>query len=67
MIAMYQYPLQLATTDLRPDIVLWHENPKEVTLIELTACFETVLKQPFRESIKNLERRLEIQSRDYDD
>ena len=29
--AMYQYALQLATTDLRPDIVLCHENRKSLS------------------------------------
>ena len=41
---MYQYPLQLTTPDLRPDIVTWPNNPKEVTLIELTVCFETTFE-----------------------
>ena len=42
--AIYQYPLQLVTTDLRPDIFLWHESPNEATLIELTVCFETAFE-----------------------
>jgi len=29
--AMYQYPLQLTTTDLRSDIVIWPNNPKVYT------------------------------------
>ena len=45
---MYQYTLQLAATDLRPDIVIWHENPKETTLTELTVCFETAFEAAIR-------------------
>ena len=37
----YQYPSHIGTTDLRPDIVLWKDTPKEVTILELTICFET--------------------------
>ena len=38
---MYCYPQQIGVTDLRPDIVIWQDEPKEVTLVELTVCFET--------------------------
>ena len=64
--ATYQYPLQLATTDLQPDIVIWHENPKEVTLIELTVCFETPFEAAIqRKTEKYLELREEAQNRGY--
>ena len=56
--AMFQYPLQLAATDLRPDIVIWHENPKEATLIELTVCFETAFEAAIR---RKMEKYQELQ------
>ena len=37
----YYYPQHISTTDSRPDIVLWQDNPREVNLMELTVCFET--------------------------
>lgn len=37
----YNYPLQVGTTDLRPDIVIWQNKPKVVTILELTVCYET--------------------------
>ena len=64
--AMYQYPLQLAATDLRPDIVIWHENPKEATLIELTVCFETAFEAAIRRKMeKYQELQEEAQNRGY--
>ena len=39
--AQYQYPPHTGMTDLQPDIVIWHDSPKEVTLVEVTVCFET--------------------------
>ena len=64
--AMYQYSLQLAATDLRPDIVIWHENPKEATLIELTVCFETAFEAAIRRKTeKYQELQEEAQNRGY--
>ena len=37
----YVFPLHIATTDQRPDIVVWSETLQEVWVIELTVCFET--------------------------
>ena len=63
---MYQYPLQLATTDLWPDIVIWHKNPKEVNLIELTVCFETAFEAAIqRKAEKYLELREDAWNRGY--
>ena len=64
--AMYQYTLQLAATDLRPDIVIWHENPKEATLTELTVCFETAFEAAIRRKTeKYQELQEEAQNRWY--
>ena len=39
--ASYHIPSHIASTDLRPDIVMWSDLKKTVLLIELTVCFET--------------------------
>ena len=36
----YTFPSHISPTDLRPDIVVWNDTPKSVTLNELTVCFE---------------------------
>ena len=35
----YVFPLHIATTDQRPDIVVWSDTVQEVWVIELTVCF----------------------------
>ena len=37
----YIFPPHIATTDQRPDIVVWSNTAQEVWVIELTVCFET--------------------------
>ena len=37
----YVFPLHIATTDQRPDIVMWSDTLQEVWVVELTVCFET--------------------------
>ena len=37
----YVFPPHIATTDSRPDIVVWSNTIKEVWVIELTVCYET--------------------------
>ena len=37
----YVFPPNIATTDQRPDIVVWSSTAQEVWVIELTVCFET--------------------------
>ena len=37
----YIFPPHIATTDQRPDIVVWSNTTQEVWVIELTVCFET--------------------------
>ena len=36
----YHYPPNIGCTDARPDIVVWDDIAKQVSLIELTVCFE---------------------------
>ena len=37
----YQFPSNLALSDLRPDLVAYSNQTKSVTLMELTVCYET--------------------------
>ena len=37
----YVFPPHIATTDQRPDIVVWNSTNQEVWVIKLTVCFET--------------------------
>ena len=42
----YVFPPHIATTDQRPDIVVWSNTAREVRLlVELTVCFETGYKE----------------------
>ena len=37
----FTFPLHIASTDHRPDIVIWNDATKTVTLLELTVCHES--------------------------
>ena len=64
--ASYHFPSHIATTDLRPDIVMWSDIKKTVLLIELTVCFETNYAEAReRKSNKYLSLKAEIQGRRY--
>ncbi len=41
----YSFPQYLAATDQRPDMVLWNDTTKSVTLLELTIPFDTLLEE----------------------
>ena len=43
--APYQYLPDIGTTDFRPDIIIWQEDPKQATLLELTVYFETSFEE----------------------
>ena len=43
--ATYHFPLHIAPTDLRPDIVWWDDSHKQLWLAELTFCFETSFEE----------------------
>ena len=52
----YIFPPHIASTDLRPDLVIWNDVKQEVWLIELTICFETNFDEAqFRKGTKYLE------------
>ena len=40
---VYSFPTHIVQADLQPDIVLWDDTNKSLTLIELTILFETGL------------------------
>ena len=37
----YNFPSTAASTDLRPDLVVWNDSQRVLVLAELTVCFET--------------------------
>ena len=37
----YNFPPTAASTDLRPDLVVWNDSQRVLVLAELTVCFET--------------------------
>ena len=37
----YDFPASAASTDLRPDLVVWSDSQRVMVLAELTVCFET--------------------------
>ena len=39
--SIYNFPSSIASTDLRPDLVVWSITQRIVILAELTVCFET--------------------------
>ena len=39
-ISPYIFPPHIAQTDLRPDIVIWNDTTRSVSLLELTVCHE---------------------------
>ena len=41
----YCFPLHIAPTDLRPDMVWWDDSQKQLWLAELTVCFETSFEE----------------------
>ena len=58
----YTFPRHITPTDLRPDIVLWDDSKKSLTLLELTVCFETQFRnaqmrkeERYRDLIKEAE------------
>ena len=56
----YSFPQHIVTTDLRPNLVIWNDTSKSITIIELTIAFETAFEHaPERKRLKysNLERR----------
>lgn len=44
----YTFPPHIVLTDLRPDIVWWNDTTKQVTLLELTIPFDTLLEDAAR-------------------
>ena len=40
----YSFPCHVVATDLRPDIVVWDDSTKEVCLVELSVCYDTLFQ-----------------------
>ena len=62
----YNFPLNIITTDLRPDLVWWDEAHKSLILAELTVCFETNFEEASqRKSAKYLNLVEQAQAKGY--
>ena len=62
----YQFPPHISTTDLRPDIVIWSNSTKELTIVELTVCFETSFNEAIsRKTLKYINLMEEAQTKGY--
>ena len=51
----YTFPACIATTDLRPDVVLWSPAQKSAVLVELTVCYETNFEDAHRQKANKYE------------
>ena len=62
----YQFPPHIATTDLRPNIVIWSDSTKELTIVELTVCFEISFNEAIsRKTLKYIDVMEEAQTQGY--
>jgi len=59
----YSLPLHIASTDLRPDIVWWEDNPKKIWLVELTVPFEMGFKDVAERKEASYEDLIGLQSK----
>ena len=51
------FPMQIVTTKLRPDIILWSESPKMVVMVELIVPWEEwMLETTGKEEITGIGR-----------
>ena len=41
----YSFPQHIAQTDFQPDIIVWDDECKSVTMIELTIPFDTIMQE----------------------
>ncbi len=41
----YSFPHHITPTDLRPDVILWENSEKSLTLLKLTVCFESAFEE----------------------
>ena len=57
----YTFPPHIASTDLRPDIVVWSDTTRSVALLELTVCHESNFVDAYqRKQIQYLDLEEEI-------
>ena len=48
----YHFPAHIALTNLRPDLVIWSDVNKHLTIIELTVCYETGFEEAASRKMK---------------
>ena len=41
----YKFPVHIASTELRPDLVWWDDSKKFIVLLELTIPFDTLMHE----------------------
>ena len=51
----YSFPHHISPTNLRPDMVWWSDEVKEIRLLELTISYETVLEQAHQRKLAKYE------------
>ena len=56
----YTFPSNMASTDLRPDIIMWSDPRQFVVLAELTVCFETNFKDALQRKRSRYQDLLEL-------
>ena len=42
-----RFPAEIATTNLRPDLVLWSASLKQVYIVELTVPWESAMEEAY--------------------
>jgi len=55
----YSFPCHIVSTDLRPDIVIWDDTTKEVCLVELSVCFDSLFEDA---AVRKQSRYCELQA-----
>ena len=51
----YSFPHHISPTNLRPDVVWWSDEVKEIRLLELTISYETVMEQAHQRKLAKYE------------
>ena len=59
-----RFPAEIATTNLRPDLVLWSASLKQVYIVELTVPWESAMEEAYeRKKLRYAELAADAQQR----
>ena len=61
----YSFPQHIAQTDIRPDIIVWDDECKSVTMIEPTIPFDAIMQEAARKKGKCKSLDTTIQKKGY--